>query len=116
MPKMKNYAGYADWKKDQSAKNVRLIGSLERLVQAAAPKLTTTVKWGQGCFASGDVPKLYIHTEEDHVQFGFYRGAELDDPDGLLAGSGKYVRHIKVRSAADIRPAAFTALIRQAVG
>ena len=115
MPKMKAYDSYADWKRDQSAKNKRLIGALQRLIEATAPHLAETVKWGQGCFADGDSPRMYIHTEADHVQLGFYQGAALDDPAGLLAGSGKYVRHVKVRSAADIQPEAFTALIKQAI-
>jgi len=116
MPKMKAYESYAAWKKDQSARNKRLIGSLQKLVEATAPHLVTTVKWGQGCFADGDVPKLYIHTEEDHVQLGFYRGSSLEDPAGLWVGSGKYVRHGKVRGACVIQPEAFASLIRQVAG
>ena len=113
MPKMKKYESFADWKKDQSAKNKRLIGALQRLIKATAPHLTTTVKWGQGCFVDGDAPKIYIHTEDDHVQLGFYAGASLDDPEDLLNGSGKYVRHVKVCTAKDIQPKAFAALIKQ---
>ena len=117
MPKMKRYDSYADWKREQSAKNKRLIGALQRFIEEAAPRLTTTtVKWGQGCFVAGDAPKIYIHAEPDHVQLGFYRGTTLDDPGGLLIGSGKHVRHVKVRSAGDIQPEVFTFLIRQAVG
>lgn len=33
-----------------------------------------------------------------YVNLGFFRGTELADPDGLLEGSGKRLRHIKVRS------------------
>ena len=115
VPKMKQYTSFAAWKKDQSAKHQRLISALQRVVKAAAPELTKTVKWGQGCFADGAMHKLYIHTEEDHVQLGFYAGSKLDDPEGLLVGAGKYVRHVKVRSAADIQPEAFAALIRQVI-
>jgi hypothetical protein len=112
---MKAYASYAEWKKDQSAKSRKIIGALQRLVEATAPHLTMTVKWGQGCFTDGDAPKVYLHCEPDHVQLGFYRGATLDDPDGLLAGSGKYVRHVKIRSTAEIQERTLGALIRKAV-
>lgn len=74
------------------------------------------MKWGQGCFADGDTPKIYLHAEHDHVQLGFYAGSTLDDPEGLLVGSGKYVRHVKVRDTADVDRAACLALIRQVVG
>jgi hypothetical protein len=67
---MKSYASYAEWKKDQSSRNRRLIGALERIVEEAAPRWTKTVKWGQGCFAEDGVHKAYLHTEEDQVQLG----------------------------------------------
>jgi hypothetical protein len=113
---MKAYASFAAWKKDQSAKNQRLIGALQRVVKQSAPHLSTTVKWGQGCFADGDVPKLFIHAEDDHVQFGFYRGASLKDPKRLLTGKGKYVRHVKIRGPKDIDAGALSALILQVAG
>ena len=116
MPPMKAYASFTEWKKDQSAKNQRLIGALQRVVKLSAPHLATTVKWGQGCFADGDVPKVFIHPEDDHVQFGFYRGSSLKDPKQLLTGKGKYVRHVKIRSLKDIEERALAALILQAVG
>jgi hypothetical protein len=110
---MQAYGSYADWKRDQSAKNKRLIGALERVIGTAAPELTKTVKWGQGCFTNGPSHRIYIHAAEDHVQLGFYEGATLQDPDGLLAGKGKHVRHVRVETAGDVRPDAFTALIQQ---
>ncbi len=48
------------------------------------------------------------------MQFGFFHGAALEDPHGLLEGKGEYVRHIKVRAMKDIDAAAFGALLRQA--
>ena len=116
MPKMKQYDSFAAWKRDQSAKHKRLIGALERVVLAAAPHLTRTVKWGQGCFADDGRHKVYIHAADDHVQLGFYAGSTLDDPEGVLEGSGKYVRHVKVRSGKDVDPDVLAGLIRQVVG
>ncbi len=48
------------------------------------------------------------------MQFGFFHGAALEDPQGLLEGRGENVRHIKVRAVKDIDAAAFGALLRQA--
>jgi len=50
------------------------------------------------------------------VQFGFFNGSSLKDPEGLLEGKGRYVRHIKVRAPSDIDQPAFEALLRQAAG
>jgi hypothetical protein len=35
-----------------------------------------------------------------HVNVGFFRGAELSDPNGLLQGTGKFMRHVKLRPGA----------------
>jgi hypothetical protein len=113
MGMMKAYASFAEWKKDQSAKHQRLVGALQRVVKSAAPHLSTTVKWGQGCFADGDEPKLFIHAEPDHLQFGFYRGSSMKDPAKLLTGKGKYVRHVKIRTPKDIDARALSRLIVQ---
>jgi hypothetical protein len=111
---MKAYASFSDWKKDQSPKNIRLISALTRVIETARPRLARTVKWGQGCWVDGDSPRVYIHAAADHVQLGFYRGSALKDPLKLLVGEGRYVRHVKIRTARDIRPAAFSGLVRQA--
>ncbi len=112
---MKAYESFSEWKKAQSTRNQKFISQLERVVKKAAPHLTTFVKWGQGCWIEGVQPKMYIHAEDDHVQFGFYNGSSLKDPHGLLSGNGKYVRFVKILSAKDIDQKRFTALIAQVV-
>jgi hypothetical protein len=111
--KMKAYGSFATWKRDQSTKNQRLITALAGLVKQAAPELTATVKWGQGCWTLAGVPKVYIHAEPDHVQFGFYAGSTLKDPHGLLAGKAKYVRHVKVFTTSGIAREALVAFVEQ---
>src|SRR4051794_25091655 len=39
----------------------------------------------------------YVNAFTRHVNVGFFRGAEIDDPDRLLEGTGKFMRHVKVR-------------------
>lgn len=111
--KMKAYASFAEWKRDQSEANQRLIASLAAIVKKTAPDFTQTVKWGQGCWTQGPTPKIYIHAKPDHVQFGFYAGSKLKDPARLLVGSGQYVRHVKVSGTKDIQRDALVALIKQ---
>lgn len=57
----------------------------------------------------------YIAVQRSHVNLGFYRGAALKDPDGLLEGAGKNLRHIKVHSVAEAKRPAVAALLRQAI-
>ncbi|ANM30529.1 hypothetical protein ABI59_14520 [Acidobacteria bacterium Mor1] len=44
----------------------------------------------------GDAAFAYVAVFKAHVNLGFYRGAELPDPAGLLQGSGKMMRHVKL--------------------
>ena len=113
LQRMKAYGSFAEWKRDQSVENQRLIASLSRLVKKAAPEFTPTVKWGQGCWTLAGAPKVYIHAEPDHVQFGFYAGATLKDPEKLLAGSGRHVRHVKVFTTTGLARDAMAALVAQ---
>jgi len=50
----------------------------------------------------------------DHVNLLFPRGVDLKDPRGLLEGSGKAMRHVKMLSASDVERPGVRALIRQA--
>lgn len=113
--KMKAYGSYLDWKKDQSLKNRKIISALERLIKKTAPSLDTIVKWGQGCWVLNDTPRMYIHTEPDHVQLGFYAGSRLKDPEKFLVGAGKYVRHMKIRSTKDIDEGIIVNFIKQVI-
>ena len=49
------------------------------------------------------------------MNLDFDRGTELDDPDKRLAGTGKLIRHIRLKSTAETRTPAVVRLIEQAV-
>jgi hypothetical protein len=51
---------------------------------------------------------------KQHVTFAFMRGAALPDPEKLLEGTGKGVRHLKLRSIADVRKPGVKKLVLQA--
>jgi hypothetical protein len=57
----------------------------------------------------------YIAVYAEHLNLGFYHGATLPDPDALLEGTGKSLRHIKVKSVDATRSPAMTQLVRLAV-
>jgi hypothetical protein len=45
---------------------------------------------------------VYIGVYSKHINLGFHRGARMDDPEGVLEGAGKQMRHIRIESAADL--------------
>ena len=58
-----------------------------------------------------DAAFAYVNAFAAHVNVGFFRGAELADPAGLLEGTGKYMRHVKLRPDGDVDAKALKALI-----
>ncbi len=61
-----------------------------------------------------DAAFAYVNAFTAHVNVGFFRGAELTDPAQLLDGTGKYMRHVKLRPEGDIDPTALVELIETA--
>jgi hypothetical protein len=61
-----------------------------------------------------DAPFAYVGVYKDHVNVGFFHGASLPDPTGLLEGTGKYMRHVKVKPGRAFDTSALEALITAA--
>ena len=59
----------------------------------------------------GDAAFGYVNAFTAHVNVGFFRGAEIADPEGLLEGTGRFMRHVKLRPARDVDGAALMRLI-----
>ncbi len=62
-----------------------------------------------GCVA--DAAFAYVNAFKAHVNVGFFGGAVLDDPNGLLEGTGKFMRHVKLRPEGEVDAAALWKLI-----
>jgi hypothetical protein len=59
----------------------------------------------------GDVPFAYVNVFTAHVNVGFFQGAALPDPARLLQGSGKFMRHVKLKAGTPTNIAALATLI-----
>ena len=106
--KVDEYIGnLGGWKSD-------VIAQLRTLVTAAAPEAKESFKWAQPVYELNG-PFCYMKAFKNSVNFGFWRGVELDDPHDLLQGSGEKMRHIKLQSTDDIDQEAFSTFVRQAV-
>jgi hypothetical protein len=93
---------------------------LRKLVIEVMPNVVE-VPWPKMRMASYGVgPKkksehfCYISTQKEDVNLGFYYGAELPDPEKLLQGTGKLLRHVKLRDAKAVRGRALRRLLEAA--
>ena len=62
----------------------------------------------------GDAPFGYVNVFTAHVNVGFFHGASLPDPDRLLQGNGKSMRHVKLKSGVAVSDVALSNLINAA--
>jgi len=67
---------------------------------------------GQPTACVQDAAFAYVAAYKAHVNVGFFRGAELPDPGELLQGSGKRMRHVKLRPGDDIDEGGLIALLQ----
>jgi hypothetical protein len=59
----------------------------------------------------GDAPFGYVNAFKAHANVGFFHGAMLPDPSGLLVGTGRRMRHVKLRLGKEPSEAALRELI-----
>ena len=59
----------------------------------------------------GDAAFAYVNVFKEHVNVGFFRGAQLADRDKLLQGTGKLMRHVKLRPETPLSAGSLTELI-----
>jgi hypothetical protein len=61
-----------------------------------------------------DAAFAYVNSFTAHVNVGFFRGSELPDSNGLLEGTGKFMRHVKLRPEGGVDSAALLELVNTA--
>lgn len=78
-----------------------LVQAVRTIVRDATPQCTERVMYGGILFAA---PEQFcgVFAYSAHVSVEFGKGAELDDPHGVLEGKGKFRRHIKLSTPDDI--------------
>jgi hypothetical protein len=90
-----------------------VVQRLLSVARKAAPKATLSIKWAQPVLEQSG-PIAFIKVAKAHVTFGFWRGAELADPDGVLEG-GAVMRHLKIASPEGVDEKLVADFVRQAV-
>ena len=85
------------------------------------PGTTEVARKGDGAVSYGFGQKkmsesyCYVKPNKAHVNLGFWHGIDLADPDGLMEGTGKRLRHVKLRDLETARSAAVARLIHTSI-
>jgi hypothetical protein len=89
--------------------------AVRRIVRRAAPGAEEAVKWGILVWSLDGLVCSVYPVGRGGVNVAFYHGTDLRDPAGLLEGTGKWMRHVKIREKADLRAGPLGALVKEAV-
>ena len=106
---------FDDWVADVDPKLRPLARGLRRMFLDAVPYLRESIKWGNP-FLEKKGKVFYIASQGDkYVTLGLCQGALLPNFDGLIEGTGKRMRHVKVRSVGEMADNRLGSIIRGAV-
>ena len=81
---------------------IPLLEKLRKLIHESVTGVSEEIKWGMPVFAKTK-DFAYLRFAKKHITLGFYHVDQIDDPEGLLEGSGNKLKHIKIRKKEDIR-------------
>jgi hypothetical protein len=100
-------AAFDDWRTDAMKR-------LREVVKEGAPHSAVGIKWAQPVW-EWNGPMIWMKAYPQHVDIGFWRGTEMEDPKKVLTGYWERMRHIKITSLKDIPADALRDLVKQAV-
>jgi len=80
-------------------------------LRRCGPRVRELIHDGCPVACVDDAAFAYVNSFKSHVNLGFYQGASLEDPQGLLEGSGKRMRHVKLSPGRAVDEAALRSLI-----
>ena len=88
--------------------------AIRKLVLQAEPDLSEAIKWGNLTYEK-QARVCYLAATKGYVSLGFFNGAALTDTQGRIEGTGKKMRHVKVRALSNIDQQQLAAWVREAV-
>lgn len=102
------------WLRDQPGELGRIARRWFAIMRECGTDVRDLLHDGHPTACVGDAAFAYVNAFTAHVNVGFFRGAELEDPHGLLEGSGKSMRHVKLFPGRQLDTAALTRLVEAA--
>jgi hypothetical protein len=102
------------WMREQPDELASIARRWFDVMRACGDDVRELIHDDQPTACAGDAAFAYVDAFTAHVNVGFFHGAEMDDPAGLLEGTGKFMRHVKLRPGRRVDESALEALIKTA--
>ena len=88
--------------------------ALRDAIMSADPEIRESIKWSNPVYEKNG-KLFYISANDSYAMLGFFTGARLADAYGRIEGTGKSMRHIKVRALEDIDFEQLESWVREAL-
>lgn len=88
---------------------------LRSMISEKFPMLEEKWGWSRPLYATAEGYVCHFVANKHDVNLGFEQGAHLDDPKGLLTGTGKNMRHVKIRAVEHLDLSYYETLLTQAI-
>lgn len=98
-----------DYINQQPSPQKEILLKLRTIILETFPDAEEEVKWGVPTYKQG---KYYLVSLKDHVNIGFSIKGLSENELGFVEGSGKTMRHLKIRTLADIDEQRIVDLLR----
>jgi hypothetical protein len=96
-----------------SGNQQEILQTIRQLIHETVAQVTEEFKWGRPVFRTNK-DFAYLKTAKNYVTLGFFNFEKLNDPDNRLEGTGKGMRHIKIKTINDIDRNLLTAWFKAA--
>ena len=100
-----------DWMRKHSGPLGALAQHWFEVMRACGDDVRELLHDGQPTACVDTAAFCYVDAFTAHVNVGFFLGAELSDPNNLLEGTGKFMRHVKLKPEREVDTAALRKLI-----
>ena len=101
------------WLADQPKTLRPILEGARDLLDNGLPGARQAIKWGYPTWVgNGNIAAILDY--DSHVNLQFFQGARLADPQGLLQGTGKGMRHVRIEHAKDLKTPGTKAIVRSA--
>lgn len=112
---MGKYVTIDEYIQNQEPWKREILITLRTYVKKYAPNAKEAIKWSQPVYEDENGPFCFIRAYKEHINIGFWRGAIMKDPAGILEGDGEKMRHIKIVNISRIDETLIAEFVKQAV-
>lgn len=98
-----------------SEEHIVILTEWRKLIHETVGNVSEEIKWGFPVFATNK-DFAYLRFTKKHITLGFYNIDKIQDSDNLLEGKGITLKHMKIKSASDIKPRIISEWLKQITG